>query len=193
VSDKLFALVSPVRTPAGIVAIATRHRDVSRPDEFVSSDTMVLVAVNVQDPGNVGALLRVAEAAGAGAVFVSGESANPFSWKALRGSMGSALRLPVMHGIQPDAVLEMLRRHRVRTIAAVPHGGADPDQIPWRGRVAVVVGGEGPGLADDIVALCEERVTIPMSPTVESLNVAVAAAILLYAGRRQRGEAHTHP
>jgi TrmH family RNA methyltransferase len=182
--DKLIAAVSPVRTPSGIVAIATRRQHAPRIDDIVAaSDAMLLVGVDIQDPGNVGALLRVAEAAGAGAVVLAGDSANPFSWKALRGSMGSALRLPVVNGVSPDGVLDSLGRHQVRTVAAVARGGVAPDHVRWTSRVAIVVGGEGPGLSDAIVAQCDERVTIPMARPVESLNVTVAAAILLYSAR----------
>ncbi len=186
-SDTLIAALSPVRTPSGIVAIATRRERVSRIDDIAAAaDAMLLVGMDIQDPGNVGALVRVAEAAGAGAVVLAGDSANPFSWKALRGSMGSAMRLPVVNGVSPDGVLESLRTHQIRTVAAVARGGAAPDQLRWPSRVAIVVGGEGPGLTDAIVAQCDERVTIPMARPVESLNVAVAAAILLYSARSCR-------
>ena len=93
-----------------------------------------LAAVDVQDPGNVGALLRAAEAGGATGAFVCGASANPFSWKALRGSMGSALRLPVVAGMTADAVLTCMADAGVRTVAAVPRGGDDPDAVDWRGQ-----------------------------------------------------------
>ena len=175
--DRAFDAVSPVRSPSGIAAIGLRTASepaslCDRPDAFV------LVVADVQDPGNVGALLRSAEAGGA--------SANPFSWKALRGSMGSALRLPVVTGLPPDRVMTEMRQARMRTVASVARGGADPDGVSWRGSVGLWIGGEGHGLADDLVVQCDERVTIPMAPQVESLNAAVAGALLVYAARRQR-------
>jgi TrmH family RNA methyltransferase len=100
--------------------------------------------------------------------------------------MGSALRLPTVAGMTVEAVMDCMADSGLRMIAAVPRGGADPDDVDWRGTVGLFVGGEGPGLSDDIVVRCSERVTIPMAPHVESLNVAVAAAILIYAARRQR-------
>jgi TrmH family RNA methyltransferase len=185
--DKLFTAISPVRTPSGIVAIAKRRGPAPRASDIVSSRTaIVLVGVDIQEPGNVGALLRVTEAAGGGGVLLTGQSASPFSWKALRGSMGSGLRLPVLHDPSPASVFETLRARQVGTVAAVARGGLAPDAVAWPGRVALVVGGEGPGLSSDIVARCDQRVTIPMAPPVESLNVTVAAAILLYGARRQR-------
>jgi len=147
----------------------------------------VLVAIDVQDPGNVGALVRTAEAGGMSGFFVTGASANPFSWKAIRGSMGSTLRLPVVGDLSTASVMTCLESGRIRTIAAVPRGGQDPDAIDWRGKVALIVGGEGAGLPGAVTSNCHALVSIPMAARVESLNVAAAGAILIYAARRQRG------
>jgi TrmH family RNA methyltransferase len=183
--DRAFDAVSPVRSPSGIAAIA--RRTASEPASLCDRpDAFVLVVADVQDPGNVGALLRSAEAGGASGAFVTGASANPFSWKALRGSMGSALRLPIVTGLPPDGIMAEMRQARMRTVASVARGGSDPDVVNWKGSVGVWIGGEGHGLADDLVEQCDERVTIPMAPQVESLNAAVAGALLVYAARRQR-------
>jgi TrmH family RNA methyltransferase len=140
----------------------------------------------VQEPGNVGAILRAGEAGGATGAFVCGVSAHPFSWKAIRGSMGSALRLPVATGLSTTDALECFRLADVRTIAAIPRGGEDPDTADWRGKIALILGGEGPGLRMEVLAECDATVSIPMAKTVDSLNVAVAAAVLVYAARRHR-------
>jgi RNA methyltransferase, TrmH family len=100
--------------------------------------------------------------------------------------MGSALRLPVVAGMTHDAVITCMTTAGVRIVAAVPRGGEHPDEIDWRGPVGLLLGGEGPGLSDEVVARADARVTIPMAATVESLNVAVAGGILVYAARRQR-------
>jgi TrmH family RNA methyltransferase len=183
--DKIFSALSPVKHPSGMIGIA--RRKVWAPAILCGHHHAFLVAaMDVQDPGNVGALLRAAEAGGATGAFVSGVSANPFSWKALRGSMGSALRLPVVAGMTPDAVFNCLAAAGVRTIAAVPRGGEHPDEVDWRGQIALLLGGEGPGLSEETAARADVRVTIPMAEAVESLNVAVAGGILVYAARRQR-------
>ena len=185
VSDSVLAALSPVRSPSGVVAIA--RRQVATVAQLVAAPhPLLLVAVDIQDPGNVGSLIRAAEAAGADGAMVCGLSANPFAWKALRGSMGSVLRLPVVANLAVADALACLERSAVRTVAAVARAGEDPDAIDWTGRVAMLVGGEGPGLADDVIARCDRLVTIPMAPEVESLNVAAAGAILMYAARRQR-------
>ena len=184
-SDEVFGALSPVRTPSGIVAIVTR--DVSDAAAMVAQkDAFVLVAIDVQEPGNVGALLRSAEAGGVTGAFICGASANPFSWKAVRGSMGSALRLPIVSSAHTESVLTCLREAGTRLVATIPRGGEDPDAIDWRGKVAIVLGGEGPGLPMGVLAQCDASVSIPMARNVESLNVAVAAAILVYAARRGR-------
>ena len=183
--DAVFDAVSPVRTPSGIVAIALRHpttmQAILTPARF-----FVMVVVDVQDPGNLGALMRISEAGGVTGMIVAGDSANPFSWKAVRGSMGSALRLPATRGPSIDVVMRELRKAGTRTLAAVPRVGSDPDVVDWSGRIALLLGGEGQGLGDDIIAATDERVTISMEPPVESLNVAASAAILIYAARRSR-------
>jgi TrmH family RNA methyltransferase len=188
-SDQVFSVISPVRSPSGLVAIAVR-RSVAVSEICDRRDGLVLTAIDVQDPGNLGSLVRGAEAGGVTGMIVCASSrshaASPFSWKALRGSMGSALRLPLAAGIDAEAALDCLRRAGARTVAAVPAGGRDPDSIDWSGHVGLVVGGEGAGLPEAIVARCDERVSVPMTPPVESLNVAVAGAILVYAARRQR-------
>lgn len=183
--DKVFAAVSPVKTPSGIAAIG-RRSPVS-PDEICTrNEAFVLAVADVQDPGNVGSLVRVAEAGGVSGALVCGVSANPFSWKALRGSMGSALRLPIAAGLTVDDALGGMQGAGLRLVAAVPRGGQDPDKVDWRGRVGLMLGGEGRGLADSMIAASDQQVTIGMAMPVESLNVATAGAVLIYSARRQR-------
>jgi RNA methyltransferase, TrmH family len=185
VTEPVMGALSPVRTPSGIVAIVTRTprqaTEICR-----HSEAFVVAPVDVQDPGNLGALLRAAEAGGATGAVVCGASAQPFSWKAVRGSMGSILRLPVASGVQPKALLACARKFGLKAIASVPRGGRNPEALDWGGRVLLFIGGEGPGLTEDVLAGCDERVTIPMQAPVESLNVAVAGALLVYEARRQR-------
>jgi TrmH family RNA methyltransferase len=192
VTDSVFSSMSPVRTPSGMVAIASRT-PLEASSIAQQSGGLVLVVVDIQDPGNLGAVIRVAEAGGASGVLVAGASAHPFSWKALRGGMGSTLRLPVATVADAESCVQDLRRAGFRTVAAVPADGREPDAIRWTGSVALVVGGEGAGLPDAVINACDEHVTIPMAPSVESLNVAVAAGIVVYAARRQRVAGDTGP
>jgi TrmH family RNA methyltransferase len=144
------------------------------------------VAVDVQDPGNLGAIVRVAEAAGATGFTAAGGSANPFGWKALRGSMGSALRLPIASQATADEAVADARRHGCRVIATVPRDGRSLFDVDLTGPIAVLIGGEGQGLTPSVLDAAAERVTIPMQTPVESLNAAVTAALIVYEARRQR-------
>ena len=133
----------------------------------------------MQDPGNVGAIVRVAEAAGATGVVAAGASADPFGWKALRGSMGSALRLPIVAGV--DRGRGGRRGPQPRLPRSSPPcratGGRCSTPIST-GPLAILIGGEGQGLPRPLVDAADERVTIPMQAPVESLNAAVTAALI---------------
>jgi TrmH family RNA methyltransferase len=184
-SDSVFAALSPVRSPSGIAAVV-RRTPATIESICSARDPLIVAVIDVQDPGNVGAIVRVAEAGGATGILVCGASASPFSWKAVRGSMGSTLRLPTVGSVPMGSAFASMKSAGIRTVAAVARDGHDPDALDWTGSIAVVLGGEGPGLSQEAISACDDRVTIPMADPVESLNVAAAAAILVYAARRQR-------
>jgi TrmH family RNA methyltransferase len=177
--------ISPVRSPSPIVALAERPQPAA--DRMYTGTPLVVVAIDIQDPGNVGALIRVAEAGGASGVVCAGACADPFGWKALRGAMGSTLRLPVLISDDVRQAIDGARRHRCRIIATSPHGGTPMFASDLRGPVAILIGGEGAGLPARQMDSADERVNIPMQPPVESLNTAVSAALIVYEARRQRG------
>lgn len=183
-SNAVMDAVSPVRSSSAVVALASRPADAQR--VFEGARPLVVIVCDVQDPGNVGAIIRVAEAAGATGVVVAGQSADPFGWKALRGSMGSALRLPIRCTSDLPPVIDEARQHGLYLIATVPRGGTPLVDAPLDRPAALLIGGEGPGLPAGIIRDADARVTIPMTAPVESLNAAVAAAVLLYEARRQR-------
>jgi TrmH family RNA methyltransferase len=180
-------VISPVRSSSAIVAIAARPA----PDEgrlYAGGVPLVVIASDVQDPGNLGAIVRVAEAASATGVVAAGACADPFGWKALRGAMGSSLRLPIAVRDHADQALAEARRHGCRIVATTPRGGRSLFEINLKMPAAVLIGGEGPGLAPALVEAADERVTIPMQAPVESLNAAVTAALIVFEARRQRGQ-----
>jgi TrmH family RNA methyltransferase len=185
VSASVIDAISPVRSSSPIVALASRPSN-AEARLYRGAAPLVIVAVDVQDPGNVGAIVRVADAAGATGVVAAGASADPLGWKALRGSMGSALRLPLTSAPDAGAAVAGARRHRCRIVATVARGGRSLFEADFTGAVAILIGGEGAGLPASIVDDADERVTIPMQPPVESLNAAVTAALVVYEARRQR-------
>jgi TrmH family RNA methyltransferase len=191
VSRNVLEAMSPVKTPSGAVGIA-RHSLVSLRDALAPpggalgrSPALVVVAHDVQDPGNVGALLRSAEAAGATAFVASGSTADPLGWKALRGSMGSALRVPIARA-DIQTTLRGCADAAIQVAALVPRGGEPLFAAELRSPMALLLGSEGCGLPPEIAGRADRRLSIPMRGPIESLNVAVAAALVLYEAFRQR-------
>jgi TrmH family RNA methyltransferase len=184
VSASVIGALSPVRSPSPIVAIAARPLE---GQVYASaSPPLVVIAIGVQDPGNVGAMVRVAEAAGASGFVTAGACADPYTWKALRGSMGSALRLPIAVRRDSAAAIDEAKRYGCSVVATAPADGTSLFDVNLAGPVAILIGGEGPGLSAADVERADERVTIPMRSPVESLNTAVTAALVTYEARRQR-------
>jgi len=188
VSKAVLSAISPVREPAGIVAIA-RCGPVAVDQVLARAPQLVVIVDAVQDPGNVGAIVRAAEACGATGVMTTPGSAGAFGWKALRGSMGSAFRMPIA---RPASALDAIRAAKgagLRVFATVPRDGTPLPLAGLVGPSAIVLGGEGSGLDEAVVAAADERLAVPMQPPVESLNVATAAALIVYEAARQRAEA----
>lgn len=186
-SEAVMAAVSPVRAPSAAVALGD-HRPAPLTtvlDAATGDSGCVVAPAGVQDPGNLGAIIRTAEAAGAAGVAVVRPSADPYGWKALRGAMGSTFRLPVADGGGPAEVVDAARAAGFRVLAAVPHGGCPLPAADLEGRRLVLVGGEGAGLSP-VAALADAAISVPMAPPVESLNVAVATGVILYEARRRR-------
>ena len=184
VPRKVLVSMSPVKTPSGAVGIARRTLG-SLESILGGSNPLVVIAHDVQDPGNVGAMMRTAEAAGATAFVTTPATADPLGWKALRGSMGSALRLPMARA-EAGEVFKALRAAGIGTLGLVPRGGQSLFSSDLRKPIALFLGGEGAGLPEGSARQMNQMISIPMCPPVESLNVGVAAALVLYEAHRQR-------
>jgi len=182
VTADVIAAASPVRTPSGVVAIA-RWRPRPIAEVLRSASGLVLALIDVQDPGNVGSVVRSADALGAAAVVAAGASADPGGWRALRAAMGSTFRVPVCRA-NVDALFDGARAHRARIVATTVGDGDRLDRLHVKGLTVVMLGNEGTGLPDAVVRRADARLRVPMRPGVNSLNVAVTAALILYeAGR----------
>jgi TrmH family RNA methyltransferase len=185
VAPELLAEVADVRTPQGVVAAVRLPRPgveglPRRPG------AIYLYLDGLQDPGNLGALVRVAEAAGAAGVALSPGCAHPNHPRALRGSAGSLLRLPTAAGVAAEELERHLSPLSPRWLALVPRGGEDLWAADLAGALVLALGAEGPGLSPGVAARAGTRLTIPLAPPVESLNATVAAALVLFE-RRRRG------
>jgi TrmH family RNA methyltransferase len=186
VTDPVMDAMSPVSSPSGVIAIADRPAS-SLAGALEHPPQLVVAVFDVQEPGNVGAIVRAAEACWATGVLCCGASADAFGAKALRGSMGSALRLPVASGVPAVEAVAAMRTRGLRLIATAPSGGVPPRALDLRQPTALLFGGEGPGLTGEALAAADATASIPMRAPVESLNVAVAVALLTSEAARQRG------
>jgi TrmH family RNA methyltransferase len=148
---------------------------------------LIVIMHRLNNPANAGAILRAAEAAGASGALTTEGSTDIFSPKALRGAMGSTFRLPLWEGARFHEALAWCREHGIRTISTASTATRAYTEVDWTGPRALIIGEEGAGLQPDELAATDEAVRIPMHAPVESLNVAVATAIVLYEAARQRG------
>jgi RNA methyltransferase, TrmH family len=182
--DKLFASAVPSETPQGLAALV-RCRRFRLEDVLAKSQAGPLLAIaGVQDPGNLGTILRSAEAFGAGGVLLGEGAVSPFNSKVIRASAGSVFRLPIVQ-TKLSGILNQMRERGLRLIATSSHKGTPLDQATLTGPLAIFIGSEGAGLPRDLLAEMTETVAIPHSPNVESLNAGVAASIVLYEAARQ--------
>jgi TrmH family RNA methyltransferase len=183
--DKLFASAVPSETPQGVAALA-RWREYSLDDVLAKSQAGPLLAIaGVQDPGNLGTILRSGEAFGAGGVLLGEGTVSPFNPKVVRASAGSVFRLPVARAKFSEAI-GRLREQGLRLVATSSHKGTPLPEAKLGGPLAIFIGSEGAGLPRNLVSEMDEVVGIPHSPQVESLNAGVAASIVLYEAARQR-------
>lgn len=185
VAADVLARLSALKTSPGIVALCAAPSSRSIGGLALDPRSLILVVDGIADPGNLGALARSAEAFGAAAVCLARGGASPWNEKALRGSMGSLLRLPVVAGMERAELLAALAARGVHQVRAGTRGGVDPARFDWRGPVAVWISGETGSEAAEQRALA--TLTIPIARGVESLNVAVAASLLLYVARTRLG------
>ena len=190
--DKLFNASVPSEAPQGVAALV-------QVKQFTVEDVLerlqvgpIVVVVGLQDPGNLGTILRSAEAFGSAGVVLGEGTVSPFNSKVIRASAGSIFRLPVVISKAAggmEKICATLRSAEVRLIATSSHKGAALDQANITGPVAIFVGSEGAGLRRELLAQVDELVTIPHAAQVESLNAGVAGSLMLYEAARQRRSA----
>ena len=188
--DQVFASAVATETPQGVAALV-------KPKTFALEDVLRVPAehlllaclAGVQDPGNVGTIVRSAEAFGVQAVMLGEKTASHFNAKAIRASAGSVFREPLMH-VRLQETIALLKQQGIRIVATSSHKGQPVDQVVLTGPLALVIGSEGAGVPPEILAQADALITIPHSGRVESLNAGIAASIVLYEAARQR---RSHP
>ena len=188
--DKLFAGMVPSDSPQGVAALV-RYRQSSMAEilEKLAIGPLVVVA-GLQDPGNLGTILRSAEAFSAAGVWLGEGTVSPFNSKVVRGSAGSIFRLPVVRVTLLEVLLQ-LREKSVRVVATSSHKGVPLPDANLATPIAILVGGEGGGVPRDLLSKADEIVAIPHAQQVESLNAGVAASIVLYEAARQKARVNS--
>jgi TrmH family RNA methyltransferase len=162
--------------------------DVSLLEALSKQPRLIAVAADIRDPGNAGTILRTADAAGAGAVVFAGEAVDPYNGKCVRASAGSLFNVDVVRDRHPQTVIDNLRDSGLQVLAATGYGDSDLDQLLDDGSLgrptAWLFGSEAHGLNEELLASADKRVRIPIYGGAESLNLAAAAAVCLYASAR---------
>ena len=187
VDGAVFSKISDTQTPQGILALCSRPE--YRFDDILGDGKhtpLVVVLEDIQDPGNLGTIMRVSEAAGVTGVIMSRGCADIFSPKAVRATMGSIFRVPFIVTEDIEASISDLKAKGVTVYAAHLKGSEDYAKLDFKKPSAFLIGNEGNGLKDETAALADKRLFIPMEGQIESLNAGVATAVLVYEAHRQR-------
>ncbi|HEY9733072.1 MAG TPA: RNA methyltransferase [Drouetiella sp.] len=185
VEDKLFRDLITTSTPCGIVSVG-RIATHTFADCLQGTKTLIAVAESVQDPGNLGTMIRAALAFGATGLVATAGSVDAFNPKVVRSAMGALFKLPVIVGMKMDEVVKRLKEEKIKVVALEPAAEKPFWQLDLTDGLAFLFGNEGNGLSSQAAQLADEIVTIPMAGDTESLNVAVSSAVVLFECARQR-------
>lgn len=183
-SAELFRRVADREGPSGLAAIV-RGKPGSPGDLPAGPDSVYVALHEIGNPGNLGTIIRTADATGAAGVILVGDTADPFAPSAVKASMGSLFAVPVAHMADAGALFGWARAAGVRVVATSGRADREHWAARYRPPLAILLGSEGAGLPADVLAQADERIRIPMTGTPESLNLAVAAGVMLYEVRRQ--------
>jgi TrmH family RNA methyltransferase len=184
-SESALESLSDTTSTQGIIVIAERPWP-TLDRMFEGKAPLILGLDRIQDPGNLGTLVRTAEAAGVSGLFAFAGSADAFSPKTLRSSMGSAFRLPILPDVSGLGTLETCRSRGLKTVVATGDADLSHYDYDWRQPTLLILGNEGRGASAEIMSACDHRVRIPLHEPVESLNVAAAGAAILFEAVKQR-------
>ena len=184
-SDHVFQYVSDTKTPQGILCVV-RQCAYCLEDILEAEDAHLLVLDNLQDPGNLGTILRTAEGAGVTGIIISKESVDIYNPKVIRSTMGSIYRVPFVYVEDLKEAIAKVKAHGIFTYAAHLDGKNSYDKEDYTKKTAFLIGNEGNGLRKEIADLADTWIRIPMQGQVESLNAAIATSVLMFETARQR-------
>lgn len=186
VANSVLDAISDVETPQGVAAIAHIPYATLEKDAINRAAPLIIVAHQLQDPGNLGAIIRTGEAVGVDSLITTLNTVSPFNIKALRAAMGSAFRLPIITNTRINQIAEFCHKANIQLVAADLVSKRSYTDLDWQKPTAVLIGQEGNGLDEVASKYAQEIIHIPMMKPVESLNVATAVSVLLYEAARQR-------
>jgi TrmH family RNA methyltransferase len=185
ISERLMDSIAETKTPQPVMALVEMLEHAEDP-LFRTPPGLIVLCHELQDPGNLGTIIRTAEAVGAAGVVVTGNAVDPYNQKAVRASMGSILRVPVVRAADAGGFLSTCRQKGFQTVALTLSSRQAHFNIDLKKPSVVIVGQEGSGLQEELLKEVDLLVRIPMAGTIDSLNVATSAAVLLYEAVRQR-------
>jgi len=185
ISRKQFADLSDVETPQGILAVV-KQQEHDLQSVLKVKNPLVVFCVEIQDPGNLGTIIRTADAVSASGVILSKGTVDPYNQKVIRASMGSLFHLPIVQADDVFKTIKQLKEKNIQIVVTDISSKKDFFAIEYRKPCAILVGNEGSGLPKEIVGLADRSVKIPMPGKAESLNVGVSTAVILYEALRQR-------
>jgi len=185
ISEKLMDSVSESKTPQPVMAVV-RMQEHTEDELFSHSSKLIVIAHQLQDPGNLGTIIRTAEAVAAAGIALTPNTVDPYSAKSIRASMGSILRLPVVRIREIGVFVTLCKQKGFQTVATAVTGEKTHFDIDLTKPTVVILGQEGAGLPQEIIADVDLRIRIPMAETIDSLNVATSSAVVLYEALRQR-------
>jgi len=181
---KLYREISDTETPQGIMAVVkVKHFGI---DEIIREKSSLVILDTIQDPGNMGTIIRTADAAGFDGMIISKGCVDIYNPKVIRATMGSVFRMPFNFSEDLTDTIKVLKSKNIRVIAAHLKGDKNYFELDMKGNIAVIIGNEANGIRDDVSALADDLVRIPMAGRTESLNASVAAGLLIYEVLRQR-------
>ena len=184
VSDAVFREISDTQTPQGILAVVRRMEYTA--EDILGETPHVLVLENIQDPGNLGTIFRTAEAAGATGIVLSKDCVDLYNPKVIRSTMGAIFRIPFIYTDDLKGTIDELKREGITVYAAHLKGENSYDMEDYKTACAFLIGNEGNGLTEETAACADRKILIPMEGGAESLNAAVASAVLMFEAGRQR-------
>lgn len=184
ISDKLFKEISDTDNPQGILAVV--NFDEFTLDDILKENNFIIVLDRVQDPGNLGTIIRTADAFGANGIIVTNGCVDVYNPKTIRSTMGSIFQIPIVHMGETKEALESLKQENISIISSSLNTDKYSYDIDFKTSCAIVIGNEAKGISEEVLSLSDQLVKIPMVGEAESLNAAIASGVLMYEVLRQR-------